>query len=232
MASLYIVSTPIGNRKDITLRALEVLSEVEIILCEDTRKTGQLLKFYEETENKEFKAKLVSYYEEVEERKIPEVIEFLKQNKQVALVSNSGTPLISDPGFKLVRECIKEKIKVISIPGASAILAALVTSGLPTNNFTFLGFLPKKQGKKEKIIDKVKQIQEIFPQTVVFYESPFRILKTLKLLEEKTPEAKIVLARELTKKFEEIMRGKASELIEKLENKKIKGEIVVLVSTD
>jgi len=231
MASLYIVSTPIGNRKDITLRALEVLSEVEIILCEDTRKTGQLLKFYEETENKQFKAKLISYYEEVEERKIPEVIEFLKQNKQVALVSNSGTPLISDPGFKLVRECIKEKIKVISIPGVSAILAGLIASGLPTNNFTFLGFLPKKQGKKEKQIDKVKQMQEILPQTVVFYESPFRILKTLKLLEEKIPEAEIVLARELTKKFEEVMRGTVKELISKLENKKIKGEIVVLLGS-
>ena len=224
MGGLYIVSTPIGNRKDISLRALEVLSEVEIVLCEDTRKTGQLLNHFK------IKSKLVSYFEENEYKRIPEVIEWLKQGKKIALVSNAGTPLISDPGFKLVRECVKENISVLSIPGASAILAGLVISGLPTNSFTFLGFLPKKQGKKEKIIEKVKQIQEILTQTVVFYESPFRIVKTLQMLKGKMPEAQVVIGRELTKKFEEMIRGTPDELIKKLGDKKVKGELVVMVS--
>jgi len=222
MGGLYIVSTPIGNRKDISLRALEVLSEVEIVLCEDTRKTGQLLNHFK------IKSRLVSYFEQNEYQRIPEVIGWLKQGKKIALVSNAGTPLISDPGFKLARECVKENISVLSIPGASAVLAGLVVSGLPTNSFTFLGFLPKKQGKKEKMLEKVKQIQEILAQTVVFYESPFRIVKTLKLLEEKMPEAQIVIGRELTKKFEEIIRGTPSELIKKLGDKKVKGELVVM----
>ena len=143
MGILYLVSTPIGNRADISLRALETLKKTEILLCEDTRKTKMLLEFYEI-----FGPQLVSYYEPVEEAKIPQVIEWLKDGKIISLVSNAGTPLISDPGFKLVRECVRQKIKVEAIPGASALLAALTISGLPTDKFTFLGFLPKKDGKK------------------------------------------------------------------------------------
>jgi len=230
MARLNVVSTPIGNRKDISLRALEVLDKVEIILCEDTRKTGMLLEHYRQTEGLTGKPRLVSFYEENEVKRIPEVIEWLKQDKEIALVSNSGTPLVSDPGFKLVRECVKEKIQVSPIPGPSAVLAGLVISGLPTDKFMFLGFLPKKQGKKEKLLEKVKQIQEILPQTVIFYESPFRIVRTLEMLERLMPEAEVVIGRELTKKFEEIERSKPRELLEKWGNKKIKGELVVLLS--
>ena len=230
MGSLYIVSTPIGNRRDISLRALEVLSQVELILCEDTRKTGLLLKGYEESQGKTFKARLISFYEENEEKRIFQVIDWLKQGKEVALVSNSGTPLVSDPGFKLVRQCVREKIPVFPIPGPSALLAGLVISGLPTDKFMFLGFLPKKQGKKEKLLEKIKEIQKLLAQTIIFYESPFRIVKTLKMLEQILPEAKIVIGRELTKKFEETERGTARELIEKFGDKKIKGELVVMFS--
>jgi len=164
---------------------------------------------------------LVSFYEPVEEQKIPEVIVWLKAGKSVGLVTNAGTPLISDPGFKLVRECVKENIQVVPIPGASALLAALVVSGLPTDKFTFLGFLPKKVGKKEKLLKEAKY-------TVIAYESPYRIIKTLELLQKLMPEKQVVICRELTKKFEEVVRGKPEELLEKMRDRKIKGEIVLM----
>lgn len=217
MAEIYIVSTPIGNRRDITLRALDIFTKLDYLLCEDTRKTKQLLDFY--------KIKplpiLVSFYEPVEEQKIPQVISWLREGKNVGLVTNAGTPLISDPGFKLVRECVKENIQVVSIPGASALLAALVVSGLPTDKFTFLGFLPKKAGKKEKLLKEAKY-------TVIAYESPYRIIKTLELLQKLMPEKQVVICRELTKKFEEVVRGKPEELLEKMRDRKIKGEIVLM----
>lgn len=227
MSSLYIVSTPIGNRQDITLRALEIFKTVDYLLCEDTRKTKQLLDFYQ---IKHWPI-LVSYYEPVEEQKIPEVIGWLKQGKTVGLVTNAGTPLVSDPGFKLVRECIKENIEVIPIPGASALLAGLVISGLATDKFMFLGFLPKKPGKKEKLLNNAAEILKIQPQTVILYESPFRIVKTLELLQKLLPESQIVICRELTKKFEEVVRGKPEELIRKFDQVKVKGEVVILIST-
>jgi len=230
MASLYIVSTPIGNKNDISLRALEVISRVDCLLCEDTRKTGMLLGGYLERKLISNKPQLVSFFEANEKSKIPEVIEWLKEGKEVGLVSNAGTPLISDPGFKLVRECVGQEIKVVSIPGASALLAGLVVSGLPINNFMFLGFLPKKQGKKEKLLEKVRQVNEVLPQTIVFYESPFRVVKSLELLDKIIPEAKIVIGRELTKRFEEIYRGTVNEVLDKFKEKKIKGELVVMMS--
>ena len=217
MAEIYIVSTPIGNRQDITLRALEIFTKLDYLLCEDTRKTKQLLDFYQ---IKPLPI-LVSFYEPVEEQKIPEVIVWLKAGKSVGLVTNAGTPLISDPGFKLVRECVKENIQVVPIPGASALLAALVVSGLPTDKFTFLGFLPKKAGKKEKLLKEAKY-------TVIAYESPYRIIKTLELLQKLMPEKQVVICRELTKKFEEVVRGKPEELLEKKRDRKIKGEIVLM----
>ncbi|OIP04027.1 16S rRNA (cytidine(1402)-2'-O)-methyltransferase [Candidatus Beckwithbacteria bacterium CG2_30_44_31] len=217
MAEIYIVSTPIGNRQDITLRALEIFTKLDYLLCEDTRKTKQLLDFYQ---IKPLPI-LVSFYEPVEEQKIPEVIVWLKAGKSVGLVTNAGTPLISDPGFKLVRECVKENIQVVPIPGASALLAALVVSGLPTDKFTFLGFLPKKVGKKEKLLKEAKY-------TVIAYESPYRIIKTLELLQKLMPEKQVVICRELTKKFEEVVRGRPEELLEKMRDRKIKGEIVLM----
>jgi len=217
MAEIYLVSTPIGNRQDITLRALEIFTKLDYLLCEDTRKTKQLLDFYQ---IKPLPI-LVSFYEPVEEQKIPEVIVWLKAGKSVGLVTNAGTPLISDPGFKLVRECVKENIQVVPIPGASALLAALVVSGLPTDKFTFLGFLPKKVGKKEKLLKEAKY-------TVIAYESPYRIIKTLELLQKLMPEKQVVICRELTKKFEEVVRGRPEELLEKMRDRKIKGEIVLM----
>lgn len=220
MGQLFLVSTPIGNRQDITLRALAVLEELDYLLCEDTRKTKLLLDFYQLKKM----PILVSYYEPVEEAKIPQVIAWLKTDKKVGLVSNAGTPLISDPGFKLVRECVKEKIKVEAIPGASALLTGLTISGLPTDKFTFLGFLPKKEGKKEKLLTESKY-------TIVAYESPFRLIKTLNLLVKIMPEANVVIARELTKKFEETLRGKPQELVDQLAKGSLKGEVVILIST-
>jgi len=227
MGKLYIVSTPIGNMKDISLRALETLFSVDIILCEDTRKSGMLLEYYKEyCANPDKKPGLISFYEGNEDRRMKKVIELLKEGKEIALISNSGTPLLSDPGFKLVRECVKENIEVSSIPGASALLAGLVVSGLPMDKFLFLGFLPKKQGKKRKILEELKE-RNI---TTIFYESPFRIKKTLEMIGELFPEKQIVIAREMTKKFEEIMRGTAKELIAKLGDKKVKGELTILIS--
>ena len=218
MSLLYIISTPIGNRQDITLRALEIFNLVDYLLCEDTRKTKLLLDFYQIKKM----PVLVSFYEPVEEQKIPQVVDWLKEGKNVGLVTNAGTPLVSDPGFKLVRECVKENIQVVPIPGASAILSALVVSGLPTDKFTFLGFLPKKEGKKEKLLKEARY-------TVIAYESPFRLIKTLVMLQKLFPERQIVICRELTKKFEEIARGKPEELVKKFSQGKVKGEVVILL---
>lgn len=229
MAQLYIVSTPIGNRKDISLRALEVFESLDYLLAEDTRKTGLLLDYYRQEGLLTNRPQLISFYEANEEQRMAEVMRLLKNNKNVGLVSNSGTPLISDPGFKLVRSCIEQKIEVIAVPGASAILTGLVISGLPTDKFMFLGWLPKKPGKKEKLLNNIKQILEILPQTAVFYESPFRVVKTLEMIKKVIPGAEIIIGRELTKKFEEVIRGSAKELIDLLKDKKLKGEIVVMI---
>jgi 16S rRNA (cytidine1402-2'-O)-methyltransferase len=219
MGILYLVSTPIGNLKDITLRALEVLSSVDIIACEDTRKTGLLLQKLKITH----KPELISYYEENEFGRIPQIINLLKAGKNVALVSNAGTPTLSDPGYKLVREAIKECIKVEAIPGPSAILNALVVSGLPTDKFLFLSFLPKKPGKRQKILLSLPK--EI---TIIFFESPFRLLKTLEGLKELFGDIEIVICRELTKVFEEIRREKISASINHFIEVKPKGEFTLL----
>jgi 16S rRNA (cytidine1402-2'-O)-methyltransferase len=235
MGILYIVSTPIGNRQDITLRAVEVLFNVEVILCEDTRKTRNLLALYKTSDPigskfvKGWKGKLISYYEENEAKRTAQVIDWLKQGKKIALVSNAGTPLISDPGFKLVRECVRQGIEVSPIPGASALLAGLVVSGLPINNFMFLGFLPKKSGKKKHLFEELQAILSIKAMTIVFYESPYRIQKTIQLIKEYFPDSEMVIARELTKKFEELIRGTPSELLQQWQDKKIKGELVVML---
>ena len=218
-SKLYLVSTPIGNLKDITLRAIDVLSSVEIIACEDTRKTGLLLQKLEI----KTKPQLLSYYEENEQGRIPQIIGFLKQNKSVALVSNAGTPTISDPGYKLVRECLNQGIMIESIPGPSSILTALTLSGLPTDKFLFLGFLPKKEGKRKTILESLPK-----KTTIIFFESPFRLTKTLKELKEIFGDINVVICRELTKIFEEIRREKISNSIDHFEQARPKGEFTIL----
>lgn len=229
MGNLYIVATPIGNLQDISLRAIDVLSSVDFILCEDTRKTSILLrsiaKKFPEFKNQ---VKLVSYYEENEPKRIPEVIDLLKKDFNFALVSDAGTPTISDPGFKLVREAVKEKIKIEAIPGASSVIAALVTSGLPTDKFMFIGFLPKKPGHRTDLLKNIKTTAQTVKQTVIFFESPFRVVQMLKELQEIFGDIDIVIARELTKIYEEIRREKISEAILHFNKNKPRGEFVVL----
>lgn len=221
MGMLYLVSTPIGNLKDITLRAKRILGEVDIIACEDTRKTGNLLKKLSIPKNQ-----FLSYYEENELKRIPQIIKLLKEGKNIALVSEAGTPTISDPGFKLVRECIKEKIKVESIPGSSAILAALVSSGLPIDKFLFLGYLPKKQGKRKKTLRSLPP-----KTTIIFFESPYRLLKSLKAIKDIFGDVEVVICRELTKVHEEIRREKVSQSINHFEEIKPKGELTILFTS-
>lgn len=240
MGTLYIVATPIGNLKDITIRAIEVLHTVPIIACEDTRKTGFLLKsteplyhklVYDTQESKEFKnrPRLISFYEENEQFRIPEIINILKDGLDVALVSDAGTPLVSDPGFKLVRTCYEEGIKVISVPGASSVLAALTSSGLPTDKFLFLGFLPKKEGHRKKLLETVAKGE--LKKTVVVFEAPHRVVKMLGELKEVCGDIEIVLCRELTKLHEEVRKEKISESLEHFSKVSPKGEFVLLFQT-
>lgn len=235
MGTLYLVSTPIGNLEDITLRAKRILAEAEIIACEDTRKTGMLLKKLAISVPNEVRPptrsdlpRLISYYEENELKRIPQIIQLLKEGKNVALVSNAGTPAISDPGFKLVRECIKQGIKVESIPGASAILTALTSSGLPTDKFLFLGYLPKKQGKRKKILENLVLAYQYIDTSTIIFVSPHRLIKVLGDIKEIFGDIEIVLCRELTKVHEEIRREKISQSIEHFEKVKPKGELTLV----
>lgn len=216
---LYIVATPIGNLKDITIRAIDTLRDVNFIICEDTRVTSVLLKEYE------ISKELFSFNAQSEERKIPLVINRIQSGENAALVSDAGTPGISDPGVRLVNAAISENIEVVSIPGANAAIAALSIAGLPTDSFVFEGFIPQKKGRQKKL----KELSEE-KRTIVLYESTYRIEKLIKELNEYMPERFIVICRELTKKFEECWRGKPEELITILPEKIIKGEFVVIVS--
>lgn len=226
MGSLYIVSTPVGNLEDITLRAKRILSEIDIIACEDTRKTGNLLKQLSLA-----KKQLLSYYEENELLRIPQIIQYLKEGKNVALVSNAGTPTISDPGFKLTRECIKEGIKVESVPGASAILTSLVSSGLPTDKFLFLGYLPKKQGKRKKLLQNLSAMYQYMTITTIIFASPHRLTKELEDIKDIFGDIEIVVCRELTKIHEEIRREKISKTIGYFGKVKPKGEFTLLFTS-
>jgi 16S rRNA (cytidine1402-2'-O)-methyltransferase len=219
LGKLYIVSTPIGNLKDITLRAIETLNEVDFILCEDTRITSILLKQYNIIKQ------LISFNAVSEIKKIPVIIERLLNGQSYALVSDSGTPAISDPGIRLVSESIKNGIQIISIPGATALIAALTVSGLPTDAFIFEGFLPLKKGRQKKL----KELSEE-ERTIVLYESSHRIEKLINELIEYFPQRYVVICRELTKKFEEYWRGYPSDLRENLKEKTIKGEFVVIIA--
>ncbi len=216
---LYLVSTPIGNLEDITLRALRVLREVDLIAAEDTRRTPNLLRHYE------IRNKLTSYHDFNEEKTTEELVGLLKQGKSIALVSDAGTPGISDPGYLLVKSAIGEEIEVISIPGPTAFISALVVSGLPMSRFVFEGFLPVKQGKRKKRLEELENEK----RTIVLYESPHRLLKCLNQIKEIWGDRNVVVARELTKKFEEIKRGKVSQVLEYFGSKRVRGEMVVLL---
>lgn len=218
-STLYLVATPIGNLEDITLRALRVLRECDVIAAEDTRRTGQLLKHFE------ISRPLISYFQFNEARRSEEILDRLGRGEKVALVTDAGTPGISDPGERVVRAAVERGFRVESVPGACALVAALTASGLSTDEFHFIGFLPHKSGQRRKKLESLKP----FAGTLALYESPYRIEKLLAELNEMFPDREVVLARELTKKFEEFLRGRPSRLIEIVRKRSLKGEFVVLI---
>lgn len=217
---LFVVSTPIGNLEDITLRALRILKDVDLIAAEDTRRTRILLKHFG------IETPLTSYFEGNELKKKEWLLSRLKEGAKVALVSDAGTPGISDPGYRLVRLAIQNGIHVIPVPGPSAIITSLSISGLPTDAFIFKGFLPHKSKKRREVLQELREVRE----TIIFYESPHRILHTLNDIFETLGDREMVLARELTKVYEETLRGRVSQIIDQLKEKKLKGEITLIVS--
>lgn len=218
--TLYLVATPIGNLEDITLRALRVLRECDVVAAEDTRHSGQLLRHFE------ISKPLLSYFQFNEARRSEEIIERLRRGEKVALVTDAGSPGISDPGERVVKAAIAAGLRVESVPGPSALVAGLTASGLPADEFHFVGFLPHKSGQRRNKLEALKTV----PGTLVFYESPYRIEKLLGELNEVYPERDVVLARELTKKFEEYLRGRPARLLELLKSRTLKGEFVVMVA--
>jgi 16S rRNA (cytidine1402-2'-O)-methyltransferase len=216
---LYLVSTPIGNLEDITFRAVRILKEADIILAEDTRVTGRLLTHYE------IKNRLVSYHTYNEEQRIPQIIQSLREGQHIALVSDAGTPGISDPAHKLVKAAIRANIAIVPVPGATAAITALVASGLPTNRFVFEGFLPKKKGRQTTL----KFLNEE-PGTIILYETAPRLQKTIEDIVEHCGNRYIVVSRELTKKFEEFTRGYAKNLLDEFKTRRLKGEMVLLIA--
>lgn len=217
---LFIVPTPIGNLEDITLRALNVLKSVDLILCEDTRTTKNLLRHFE------IDKPCMAYHIYNEHEQLKHFIRQIQANEQVALVSDAGTPGISDPGFLLIRECVANEIEVECLPGATAFVPAIVQSGLPCDRFFFYGFLPHKKGK-ESLLKQVAEMEE----SVIFYESPHRLLKTLaKMVEIFGPDRQISISKELTKIYAYTFRGSVTEALEYFSQKEVKGEYVMIVS--
>jgi 16S rRNA (cytidine1402-2'-O)-methyltransferase len=219
--ALYLVGTPIGNLEDITLRALRVLKEVDVIACEDTRQTQKLLNHYA------ISTRTTSYHEHNEMRKSAELVKEMQEGASVALVTDAGMPGISDPGYRLITLAIRHRVPVVPIPGASAFLSALVASGLPTDSFRFSGFLPAKRGERRAALEAVKSS----PWTLVFYEAPHRVVEALEDVIEVLGEGRhVVVAREVTKLHEEFLRGRASEVLENLKARDaVKGEITLLI---
>jgi len=215
---LFVVATPIGNLQDFTFRAVETLKNVHCIFAEDTRTSKKLINHYD------IDTKLYSYHDYSSDKEIARVLDILNDNKDVALISDAGTPTISDPGYSLIRECISENIDIVPIPGASALTTAISASGLPSDAFTFMGFLPTKKGRQKKISSL-----EHLDTTIVLFESPHRLIKTLIQLKEALGERPVVVARELTKLYEEIIRGNFSSAIEFFELKKIKDKLVIII---
>lgn len=232
MGTLYLVPTPIGNLADITLRGLRTLFSVDIIACEDTRRTGMLLdKLFEEfapPNQEKTKPRLLSYYDQIEIQRIPEILDLLRSEQNIALVSDAGTPAISDPGFKLVRECLKEKMKVVSLPGASSVTTALVASGLPTDKFLYAGYPPHKPGHRLDFFTDIKTSLDSINATVVLFEAPHKVEKTLADMQTVFGDIEVVFARELTKMFEEIKKKKISDALVQFKKKPPKGEFVLL----
>ncbi len=218
--ALYLVATPIGNLEDITLRAIRVLHDVDLIACEDTRQTQKLLQHYS------IRTRTISYHEHNELTRAAELVLDLEKGISVALVTDAGMPGISDPGFRLISLAIRHHIPVIPVPGAAAFLAALVASGLPTDSFRFSGFLPAKKGQRRKLLESVRES----PRTQIFYEAPHRIVECLEdVVETLGPDRHVVIAREVTKLHEEFIRGRASEVLDRLRSRAIKGEITLLI---
>lgn len=219
MSKLYIVPTPIGNLEDMTFRAIKILNMVDLILAEDTRTSSVLLRHYE------IKKPLRSFHKFNEHAAVKRIADSIASGEVVALISDAGTPAISDPGFLLVRECVAQGIEIETLPGATAFVPALVNSGFPTDKFCFEGFLPQKKGKTKLLTELSKE-----PRTIVFYESPHRVLKTLVMLKDMfTHNPQISVSREISKKFEETVRGTAEELILHFTEKEPKGEFVMVV---
>lgn len=218
--TLYLVATPIGNLEDITLRAIRTLQQCDIVAAEDTRRSGQLLKRFDITKP------LLSYFRFNEARRSEELLERLKRGERIALVTDAGSPGISDPGERVVRAALAAGFRVEAVPGPSALIAALTASGLSTEEFHFVGFLPHKPGQRRHKLGDLKPV----PGTLVLYESPYRIQKLLVELCEIFPERQVVLARELTKKFEEVLRGTPAQLIQATAHRLLKGEFVVMIA--
>ena len=217
---LYLVPTPLGNLKDMTLRGIEVLQTVDVILCEDTRTSSKLLQHYQ------IQKPLSPYHQHNEHKIVGHLMDQLKAGKTFALITDAGTPAISDPAFLLVRECVKEGIKVECLPGATAFVPALVNSGIPTNRFVFEGFLPLKKGRQTLLKELAVE-----PRTIILYESPMRLVKTLKELAVYFGENRLAsVSRELTKMFEENKQGSLADLAMYFESKAVKGEIVIVVA--
>lgn len=219
--TLYLVATPIGNLEDITLRALRTLRECHVIAAEDTRRTGLLLRHFD------ISKPLISYFQFNEAKRSEQILERLRRGEIVALVTDAGSPGISDPGERVVQAAIAAGLRVEAVPGPSALVAALTASGLSTEEFHFVGFLPHKSGQRRNKLTALATV----PGTLVLYESPYRIEKLLGELRDIFPDRDVVLARELTKKFEEFLRGKPTELIDRIKGRSLKGEFVVLIGS-
>jgi len=216
---LYVVGTPIGNLEDITLRAIRILKEVDLIACEDTRRTGKLLNAYK------IQTPMVSYHEHNEMTRAPELVIQMEEGSSIALVTDAGMPVVSDPGFRLVHLAVRHSIPVVPVPGASAFVAALAACGLPVDKFRFLGFLPSKKGERKKALEELRDATK----TLIFYEAPHRLLDMLKDAREMLGEREVVIAREVTKVHEQFVRGTLGSTLEYLKKRPVKGEITVLI---
>lgn len=220
---LTLIATPIGNLADITLRALEALKNAAAVICEDTRRSAQLLNHYE------IKKPLLILNDFNETRNLPLIIERLKQGENLALISDAGTPLVSDPGYKLVRECLKEGITVDSLPGAASPIVALTLSGLPPDKFMFFGYIPEKPGARINMYQSLQQIHQITPTTFIFFIAPFKLKRVLEEMQTQLSNPKVVLARELTKMHQEVLTKTTAEWLEYYQQREPKGECILLL---